>query len=1321
MEPRLKKNEELQILTSDLRDFCDQVFVNYTSFRSTVKVSNDFPAYELAKLYLNIATAWLPHSTHHGLGLNICKLYLNKCIDVFDNPTLDVCRQAKSILVKVLTTLKSKSASLKSLESEMSSNGRNLIGSKIMQAARFHLYIGNFSRVHEYMKFVDETFTDDDFNRVPGFADEFAEIVLLSRYGRVIQSQLDLQESLMYLDEDDYTQIEFGFKDTTIELRDALKQWKRECSRLHESIGGQCRLRFVKADRWSHDQIASSRRNRVLTGREVLVISQNGRYWFGFSSRRNNEYAQIEIKDRLLLEMLTNRKFTNSVSSNLIKRANVVLHTINSAFYPTPIVNNRILVLANKKDLTFYLYLCLVNNENELNSSRRYRIVGDLVFPTKKNPQISQLWLLLYQVFSGELILPERDLVRKLTNEYRHVFYGALASKLPTLRADSFETIYQKLSVAYELLGNKPLANEYSRMLVPSRIMVEDVAQAKNELLRHQITSQSGLTLPGDVFLNKTINEEDFFDLVLPKINQIEGLNKSLHPSLSLMTFITDQPLGKDNLFDLFGTIYDEKQTNAKSSFGRLASKCFLIYSSFSKSWSIMFQLDDTKFQGVLDNLSEMNAYRSELKNVLSLLVNLKRYSDFRDIDDEKSNSLRRITSVSSRCKHSFVQIERLMNTFAQKHILDIKNRMYSSPVLMNDRTVDITRVYDVTTIEGVIQLKSAIKSVRLGYWVNVKRINDSLDNSQIQDETTIHVIERDGEIIVHGRTKSGGEWLNKRMDNDGEFGEEVDLLNKSLFQNMKIGSRKRMFVSPTHNELLYELIERTFGADNSHPETKSLSQDTFYALIKVGKEHYVALGILREEEELGHYKIFLADPRNLLVNYVDFLETTSRDFRYEFDPNMSFIMCHPDDPTQPFQDDTLIRAYLALVTMRTARHIGDQTSWQFFLRYYSFQTIGSTRNVEAVKKWFVEFDKRSQNERKSALSIDSSLLSSGDVVLDILSKLDSKLERPKERLHLGERSLRDLIIEAHESARFLNRSARFDINNTIVFGMLNDVDVDWLSKSGKANEIFSKLKSRLSGLFDAIPEKLMVKLESEIDLVLEKSEVEFPVEINTLLSEMLIDERNDLIEQTVKECQTELDRRLRDVFIQIVESRANLNSKIDHDVQSFLLALKSFLEENEFKGAESFVDLANLIQSTDPNQLESNLKKLALLWPKFTVFEIKSARVQDNNFNEFLRNSYQSIWFKFGFYSSLSEPFHRFVDEFVAKVLTDYGKLEQLHDVYKLVYEDIECKLRACDDISNCSSIPAFDFIRPIVELASSYAKMFFIKFKDEKNDLSR
>lgn len=113
------KKVDIQILTSDLREFCDVVFVKYTSFRTAIKLTPDFPAYELAKLYLNIATSWLDLSKNHGLALSICKTYLVKCLNVFDNSTIDVCKKAKSFLANVSSMLNSKLNQVKHLENEM--------------------------------------------------------------------------------------------------------------------------------------------------------------------------------------------------------------------------------------------------------------------------------------------------------------------------------------------------------------------------------------------------------------------------------------------------------------------------------------------------------------------------------------------------------------------------------------------------------------------------------------------------------------------------------------------------------------------------------------------------------------------------------------------------------------------------------------------------------------------------------------------------------------------------------------------------------------------------------------------------------------------------------------------------------------------------------------------------------------------------------------------------------------------------------------------------------------------------------------------------
>lgn len=1299
-----KSDDDLQIFASNIREFCDNSFLKYSKIRSNLKISLDsFPAYELAKFYYEIASLWFECCDAKYVALNICKDYLKKCLDIFDNSTVDIALNAKILLNRVIELIKEKTSEIKTVEDLLkksnSKNDKELLGKNVLLISKNYIAIGNLKRAYEYLIYLNQMVGDDDFISLK-FVKQFTELTVSLNGAEKIKAHLDLQESLMFMDHEDHTEVEFGFKENEIELKESLKVWKRHCNELKKNKN-RCKLRFLSEE--DENKIS---KDTVYKGSEIFIYSNNKsqKYKIGCINMNTNKFDKIEIKDKILLEMLANRKFSNSITNNLIERVNIVLNKIGSAYYLSKITKNKILILANKKEVTFYLYLCLTNTNNQKTT---LTFVGDMVYPSKKNHQTLQLWSLLFKIFNGEITISETEFLQKLINEYQKTFYGLLLRKLPLLNNEKFENVYQNLSLVYLMLGNKPLANHYFNMSRPTKQAKNDITSAKNELLKQSIVSNSGLALPGDNFLNEPISESDLFTILLPRLNKIESLQKCQHPCVQLTALCSDVvPVETKNWFDsaVFGEYYKKEQIEAVQNYGKLLNVCFLIYFTQTNTWGIMLKLNnsDVKLQGMLSDFKKYE--KNDLKNVSCLLMNIKRQVDFKEEEkNEINNSLRKIFPITQKLAYSLTKIEFEINLFLQKNFIN-KNKIYDDLILFNENVAQNEQnIYDLTSIDGIIQLKTAVKDAREGYYVLIRKADtyDDLYSSQFKE--TVQITQFNGNYFIYGKT-SDEKWTVKEIDFSGKIDLMIPL--EVIFKKLQPGANnKKFFVSPMQNALLFHLIKDSIG-DNLNLTTKSLAEDAFYAILKVSKNQYAAMAIVKANyTDPLEYTIFLADPSNSMINYVDFLEVTSKNFRYRFRPEFSFIMC----PNEKTITDTLVKAYFIYKTMQFAWRKGKE-NWLFFCVYFRFQMICNTENIQTVKKWLLNADKviQIESEKSNQMSqIKDISYEMCDDISTILNELDEKFECTynesdddiNENNTNVSNDLINLLDKCKQSTQLVNRVQNYQLENVIAHNLIKEIQNNFDNVDNLI--LLETLKSTILKKKTVVAGEVLLKLINEIELAI-KADNEENLDLTNLrayLTKSIYEEKFEIITQVVGKCQLEINTMIKNSFTQLLNESLTNKQEFTENLKE----VKTFLQANQFTGFESFLKLATRLNC------DSNLQNLCEIWLKSE--EIFKFDKNEKHIVKFLINNFKCITRKITLFCSLLEPFKTFLKSFIDSVLKEYGK-QDLQDLYKLIYHDIETKLINDEDFFKL--MPANAEVNRIMEKAKFYSKLNSIKFSN-------
>ena len=943
----LSTSDELLLFATNFQHYLDKIFIKYSKFRTKLQLSKIvFPAYDLSSHYYEIAFLWFECCGDNYLGLNLCKEFLQKCLNIFyDNQSIDICIKAKCLLSKVLQIMKSKWTEIRSLELQLRDNiyGESIL-IETLKISECYLAIGNFKKSDDYLFYFSKLLRNDKESAIK-YSNYFAKLKALRSYGETIKATLDLQESLLFIDEGDHTDIEFISKENETELKNAFKAWKINCEMINKNKHFS-KLKFIR----ELDEVKVNK-DKVRIGKEVFIIySDLRKYAIGFFSRNTKSYIKMEIKDKVLLEMLTNRNFTKTVSKNLIERVNVVLKSFAAEYFLNRPVNNKILILKNQKDLYFYLYLFLANSTDE---NIKFQIVGDLIFPSDKNKVTFELWKFLNKVFNNEIKIRENEFLHTLIKYFPNVFYGILLSKIPTLHNEEYKNIYKKLSLAYQVLGNRPLAEEFKKRFYQKR---KEIKWNSKDI----INSKAALTLPGDNFLNKPIQEIDFFTQILPNIDNIDGLTNFLHPCLKFVVICSNLSPTSSNWFE--EETFFNILTKGYSTVSVLLNTCFLIYFTKTESWGIMFKLNDIPDAKVSGMLPEFCKY-DEIRNIKYILSTIKTQIDFgfEDFNEENQN-FGKVRPKTKKFDNSLLQIEELINEFSYKNFIEKCNRIFHYKVLNNE---DVTtkadgtfnkNIYDVTSIEGILQLKLAVKSAREGYYLIIRNTNEKVEFDE-KDNKTVQLIKSNDKYYVYS-TGINGEWLETRVSPTNS---KINALELFFFKHISVGAQKKKFISPIHNSILFYFLQEICG-ETKNSSTKSHYEDSFFTLIKCAEDHYVAIAIVKASfDDPVEYTIFQFDPLGKMKNFVDFLEETGKNFKYRFRPEMSFIQCKKENS----ETDSLIKSHFALKTIKYLWQQGKENLPLLSL-YLKYEMICSAINVEKVKIWFLN------NNKTNSLIIDN-------------------------------------------------------------------------------------------------------------------------------------------------------------------------------------------------------------------------------------------------------------------------------------------------------------------------------------------------------------
>ena len=1289
-------NEELEILLTDLRDFCDKVYLKYSNFRTKLQVSKDnFPAYELSRLYYEIAALWFECSGDKYLSLRICKNYLSKCIDVFyDNQTIDISIKAKILLAKVLDLIKSKSNEIIKLEELLKdkNNDRECIRLNVLKTCENYILIGNFKKSGDYLTYFNKILGSDEEAALK-HARKFSELTVLRSLGETVQSLLDLQESLLFIDEDNHTEIEFGFKKNENELKNTLRTWKMNCNELNKN-GSVCKLKFI-----NEVDEKMLNKDKVRSGKEIFIISNSlKKYSIGFFNKNSKAYDKVEIKDKTLFEMLSNRNFTNSISKNLIDRVNIILNKIGSEYFLNKALKNKILILANQNEVSFYLYLCLVNSTDE---KANVRIIGDLIFPSDKNKNTLKLWTFLFKIFTNEIKIGENEFIHNLINEYHAVFNGRLVSKIPMLQNERYENIYHQLSIAYDILGHRSLANEYKNLVKPKRKEVlMSINDAKSELMEKQIVCETGLILPGDHYLNKSIRETDFFSIILPKLNEIGSLKKFLHPCLKVIPVSSSMMIpNRANWFgeESFRRFYDKCQKEARATCGNLLKVCLLIYFNKEKMWGLMFGISDgleDKMSGLLSELSEIKKFKKELKTVFCLLINIKRKVDF--YTENKSMSI--LHPKTKKFENSLVQIEQIMNSILQNHYMHDRNNIYDNQVLNNQIGDESTNknVFDITSIGGILELKLAVKSAREGYYVLIRKTEDNHDYYCKNFSNTVQITKINTEYHVYGKLKSC-EWTTTKINADKN---KLDLI-ETFFKKLSFGNQKKVFISPIKNAVLYYFLQ-DFCVDNSNWTTKTLSEDSFFTLIKCGEDHYVSLAVIKANiNDSNEYTIFQADPLNTMINYVEFLEGTGKNFKYRFRPEIGFIQCQ----NSKYLENTLIKSHFALKAIQYLWRKGKD-NWLFGFDYFKYQSLCSEKNVEIVKKWFL--NSAISDEMKNDQVVNQSYALTGLSFFDnILIKFDKtficSLNKNIDETHDTENQFIVLL----RKVDLFNKVQKFKIENTIsheihqnIMSMKNSININKMRLFETVDDIvlLDELKKLIEKRQNSTPNAFFVQLLDQIQTNIQNSDRSIG-DLRNYLKNLLFTEKSEIIIQMLNEVQFELNKSIRNIFDEALKNiLTNNKSKNSFSAINDLVSSKNFTGFNDFMKI-----IANLVSlNTGPDN--SELQNLYESWLKMEgIFKMK----EQEKMKGVLENNYYCILYKISLFSLLIEPYKNFTKTFVSKILDEYEN-QDLQDIFKLIYNNIEIKLR--DDEEFIKEIPAFKEADELIQKSKQISIINFI-----------
>lgn len=1324
------ENDLKDVFTSDIREFCENIFLKYSNYRLILKNTLDkYPAYELSKLYYDVANLWFECCKERGnLAVNMCKNYLKKCLDIFENHTIDICVKARLLLSQVYAIINEKANEIGNLEEELR-NGQDsnedfstndFVIESTLKLAGNYLTIGDFKRANDYLKFY-ASIIDENEVEISKYSEQFIDLTLFLEVAEIVESKLELQESLMFIEPDDHTEIEFSLTDTKHELQNTLKLWRENCEQIKINT---CTIRFIESDD-EHDDVNV---DDVLSGKEILIFKNNKNFSIGFVRKSTKEFERAEINDKLILEVVR-ATHKNLISNVLINRVNRLLAKIDSEYFLTKIIKNRLIVLTNKEEFSFYLYVWF-------HDRGQCKIIGDVVNPSNENISKNQLWSYLFRIFTGEFTLNPYEFLHKLLNENAELFFGNLKNQLPLLRSERFANVYVRLAAVYEYLGHAPLANEYKRKITVIKNEPEmETGLIKNDLMVRQILmADSALTLPGDYYLNKHIDENEFFTKIVPKLDEIKEFQKFLNPCLSLIVIGVNFIPETSNWFD--NDVYTDMYQNEQQKIGSLVMVCFLIYFNQNNSWGVMFKIGETKFSGMLTELTKTEDYKRELQAMVALLVDLTNEIDIMKVtndgeqaanevvenveteeveqsagemvenveeqkEDEEERTqdeacIRKIYAKSKKFVTSICEAEKILNIFMQKHFLN-KNIAINNVISKSDKDSDVNtsqKIHDITTVDGIIRLKKEINAARKGYFVILRKENDFNDSLiSEKDNQLAHLINVNDNYYIYSKDLYN-EWSLKDISSSTQQSNLI-LLKKGFFENLSVGAENKIFVSPMQNEFLFHFIEHSYGI-NLNSTTKTVKEDVYFSLLKVDVNHYIALGITRYNES-NDYMIYLADPLNSCFDFVSFLDITGKNFKYCFNPQLSFIFC-PDDDNSTCKD-TLIKAYINLKVMQSTWNKGKE-DWEFFISYFKYQVISSSKNIESIRKWYEKENTLDDNKLTFKDFLKSKKENSNESlntnILELFLKFDSTFQcsysiESKEENSNDDNKLKQALLKAHKSIKLINSIEKFTFDNAVVHNVVQNfksIDYNMFHNWGK-DDLINIIRSIITRRQHKIPNNLFESLTSELNDIASSEPDNRLKEIIEFLSEMLYTEKYDVILEIINECQYQLNgffKRLFDEFIENV-----FFSESTQTCQLFII-LKEFYDSN-FASSFDFIKLSSFIK--DKLDVKTELNELCKDWSKLESI-IMFNDVKSSEMAQFIKNNTDSINCKVSFVSSIINHIKHFISTFAESLVNQYGTLE-LQEVYKLIFDNVEYKL--VEDVNFIKEMPANNEANEVIE----------------------
>lgn len=133
-------------------------------------------------------------------------------------------------------------------------------------------------------------------------------------------------------------------------------------------------------------------------------------------NRKNKFYDEVTINDVDLLEILANRRFHNSSFPNdLVEIVNKIFFKYEAAYFVTEMPKNKLLVLGNRQEKLFYLFLCPVNGRKSRQKriAKTRQIIGDMI-TGKKN---GSLWRLIYMMFNDRVSITPSEFISRLSRD----------------------------------------------------------------------------------------------------------------------------------------------------------------------------------------------------------------------------------------------------------------------------------------------------------------------------------------------------------------------------------------------------------------------------------------------------------------------------------------------------------------------------------------------------------------------------------------------------------------------------------------------------------------------------------------------------------------------------------------------------------------------------------------------------------------------------------------------------------------------------------------------------------------------------------------